>query len=283
MAPTEPQQTTLPEVIRPEPVSWQERLRQPLPWIGITFVISQILEKAVTLFSPGFTETLRELNTRFTAGVKAVQPWHGVALFWEKLTTNWPDDLSPLGIPFFLLGRAIGGGLEVILLLLSNPETAIPTVIGYGLGLYIVWAVWARPDGELNLFVGIVGTILVGSLCLMVLQPLMLVATAIFASLLGTVSGGVAVLASIPVPLGRELFKHILENRAEARLEEILAGSSTPHHDPPTVEQQSQTTEKSEPDAAKRSPDTVEEPTQRSAGGAGESRQGGADQQAVEN
>jgi hypothetical protein len=198
------------------------------------FVIYQILERGYRLVSPQATEMLRDINERLAAGARDVQPWYGAALFWEKLTTNWPDDLSLIKMPFFLLGRILGAGAEAIALPLSEGwQTMIPAVVGYGLGLYIVWTLWdVYSKRKLNLLVGVVGTILVGGLCLMVLQPIMIMVTGISGQLLGTVSGGTGFLASLAGAFVVGLVKHNLEKGAEARVEKILTGSSATSHDP---------------------------------------------------
>lgn len=211
--------------IQPRSVSMRERLRRPFARSAAVFVIGLIIDRVIKLVSPDSIERLSEFNTQLAAGAKAIQPWYGVALFWQKLTSNWPADITPAGTPFFLLGRAFGAGVEAIMLPLSEgPGTAIPALVGYGLGFYVIRKVYDHRGKELNLLVGIVGTIFIGALCLFVLQPVMIVATGVFGSILGTVSTNTIVLATIVplAPVGSELIKHILEERAEAVLNKAL-------------------------------------------------------------
>lgn len=220
---------------QPRHVPFRETLRRPPVRSAMVFVIGLIADRVVTLLSPDSIQKLREFNAQLAAGAKAVQPWYGVALFWEKLTSNWPADMNLIGVPFFLLGRVFGAGLEAIFLPLSEgPATALPALVGYGLGLYIVWKVYDHRGKELNVVVGVVGTILVGSICLFVLQPIMIIATVIFGQVLGTVSTNLIVLASmIPMSplLVKELIKHLLEERAQAVLDKALDGSKPQNED----------------------------------------------------
>lgn len=203
----------------------KERLRRPFARSAAVFVIGLVIDKLIKLVSPESIDRLSEFNAQLAAGAKSMQPWYGAALFWQKLTTNWPDDLTPLATPFFLLGRAFGGGVETILLPLSEgPETALPALVGYGLGFYMLRTVYYYRGKEMNLLVGIVGTILLGGLCLFVLQPVMIVATGFFGLILGAVSTNAIVLATVVplAPIGSELIKHIIEERAEAVLDKAL-------------------------------------------------------------
>lgn len=84
-------------------------------------------------------------------------------------------------------------------------------------GILIVWSL--DPDDP-NPFVVIIGTIFVGGLCLLLLQPIMLLASALFGQALEAVN--VIASISVTVPLGWQLAKHILENRAEAALEKVV-------------------------------------------------------------
>jgi hypothetical protein len=214
---------------KPQRSSWRELLLRPILWAVITFVFLQIIERVIEWMYHDSTKMLSKGNALLIEGVRDVQPWHGAALFWKSLTTNWPADLSPIGIPFFLFGRIIGGGLQAIMLPLSGGwKTAIPALVGYGLGLYITWMIFADSSGKLNFLVGILGIIFVGGLCLVALQPLMILITKIFNTTLGTVSAGSAFLLSLPFPFSKEFIKHVIGSRAEAMLKKAIKGSGTP-------------------------------------------------------
>jgi hypothetical protein len=195
-------------------------------------MMSQLLERGFKAISPDTIKVLTAFNAHLIAAVEAINPWHGAALFWQKLTTNWPAELNPIAIPFFLWGRIPGAGLEAFLLPLSTPETAASALAGYGMGLFLVWTVSTCLDRELNFVLGIAGTIFVGGLCLWVLKPIMLVATALSGQLLGTVTGGPAILASTEVAMLVAFCKHILDKHVEATFEKVLT-PRTPRPVPP--------------------------------------------------
>ena len=216
---------------KPERESWRKLLLHPIPWIVITFVLLQIVERAVGWIYSGSTKTLSEINEKLTAGTKDVQPWHAAALFSKCLASKSQDLHNLTGILsylFSLLGRIVSCGLEAIALPLSGGwETAIPAFIGYGLGLYITWIIFANSRAHLNFGIGILGTIFIGGLCLVVVRSLMIMVTGLFGQLLGTVGGGSELLLSLPFPLSREFITHVIHNRAEARIEKAIKGSST--------------------------------------------------------
>jgi hypothetical protein len=221
---------------KPPRSSWRELLLRPVPWVVVTYLLLQIVERIVEWAYHDSIKTLQEFNTQLADGVRAVQPWRGAEIFWNHLMANWPTEQGPGGIVYFLLGifgRIISSGLVAISLPLSDGwATAIPTLVGYGLGLYITWILFKDSRGELNFIIGIIGTIFIGGLCLVGLQPLMVMITGISKDLIGTVGGGGALLLSLPVPLSKEFITHVIHNRAEARLERVIEGANKNNHDP---------------------------------------------------
>ncbi|HEU4754082.1 MAG TPA: hypothetical protein VFU47_13310, partial [Armatimonadota bacterium] len=202
-------------------------LKRPLPRLIITFVVGLLAEKLVELLSPETVSHLREWNAALLEGAQRVQPWHVLALYWDKLSTL-PAGMGPLSVPFYLLGKAVGGGLEVLLVSLANPETAVSTLVGHGLGLYLTWVFFSDRRGELNLYVGIVGTIVLGACCLAILQPLLVLATVLAGALLQVAGGGLVAMASLPIPLARQFAQHMMTSWMEEKLEEVIERHSEP-------------------------------------------------------
>ena len=108
---------------KPERESWRKLVLHPIPWIVITFVLLQIVERAVGWIYSGSTKTLSEINEKLTAGTKDVQPWYAAALFSKCLASKSQDLHNLTGILsylFSLLGRIVSCGLEAIALPLSG-------------------------------------------------------------------------------------------------------------------------------------------------------------------
>src|SRR5213593_126325 len=104
---------------KPERESWRKLLLHPIPWIVITFVLLQIVERAVGWIYSDSTKTLREINKNLQEGAEDVQPWYGAARFSECLASKSPDLHNLTGILSYLfssLGRIVSCGLEAIAL-----------------------------------------------------------------------------------------------------------------------------------------------------------------------
>lgn len=189
-------------------------LRGTVPWMFLTFVVAQGLN-AVFSAIPGMVGTLRGWNAALLQGAQRLEPWTFAQMYWQKVTGNLPD-MGPLALPFYLAGRAIGVGLEVILTTLADPAAAVPALVSYSLGYALTWLFFSDDQGEVNFLVGVAGTILLGAVALAVLQPLLVFFSLLSERLLGGAAGGVATLASIGTPLFWEFIKHLVQNRVEA-------------------------------------------------------------------
>jgi hypothetical protein len=141
---------------------------------------------------------------------------------------EWNSFAGILTFLLSLLGRIFSSGLEALSLSLAGGwATVLPTVVGYGLGLYLTWVFFADLNDELNPLIGIIGTILLGGVCLWLLQPLMIMVTGLFHQVLGTVAAGSALFISFPLSLLSAFIKHLVQNRAEAMVKRKLEGAST--------------------------------------------------------
>jgi hypothetical protein len=215
---------------RPERPAWQKLLRR-LPWVILTLIVAAFVDKGLELFDPKSIDRLREFNEEITRAAETVQPWRAAAILWERLTTNPPGEHAG-GVLTYLLGlwgRFISGGMEAIAVSLSGGwKSALPAFVGYGLGLWLTSVLFSKPGRDLNPIIAILGTILIGGLCLMLLRALMITATGVFNHLLGTVAGGTALLFSVALPVSREAIAHAISEVAVGRLEKTFDDSRTP-------------------------------------------------------
>ena len=205
------------------------RMKPALVTFAILNPISLFADDLVEAMSVYVADVLGRANAALIEAAGLVQPWAAVAILWQELTT-WPADMSYVALPAFLLGRLFGGSFSALLLPLSGGwATVLLTLVGYGLGLLMVAVLWERyVRTELPLPVAVVATVFAGSVCLWLLQALMLLFTGIGDEAFGTRGGGVAALASLTVAFGFEFGKHLLFQKAEAEVEHVVVQANPP-------------------------------------------------------